>query len=100
MIYIKDGEMVFDRRKTEYTDGQDLASGLALMLFEENGKISSVLLDKEAADAVSIRLFLLDGENQSVFEKVYDSEEKKENPSIQGRMDDASSVSIWRVRFD
>lgn len=97
VVYIRDGELVYDTT-SENNDG--LASGEALLLFEEEGRVSAVLLDKDAVDSVFIELFLMNGKNLDVFEKVYDSEEKKESQSLQGRINDNSSISIWKVHFD
>ena len=77
-----------------------MLSGDALVLLEEEGNVSSVILESDALDSVFIQLFLLGGEGQTVFEKVYDSCEVKETTMIQGRLDDRSSVSVWRVKME
>jgi hypothetical protein len=97
VIYVKDGKVVSDRMAD---NPAELASGEALLLFEEEGMISAVLLDKDAADSVFVKLFLMDGQNQSVFEKVYDSMGKRNALQVQRRVRDNSSISIWKVHFD
>lgn len=93
-IYIKDGMVMYDR-VVELPEGP--GDNEALMLFEENGMVSVVLLEKEAVDSTFIKLFLMNGSGQDVFEKVYDSEDGK---GVQDKMSDNSSISIWKVKTE
>lgn len=98
VIYIRDGEIIGDHLTGQPSEGHGYMPDYAVMLFEEKGEVSVVLLEKGAADSVFIRLFLMNGKDQTVFEKVYDSE--KEHDSIQSRMDDNSSISLWKIHFE
>ncbi len=99
-IYFKDGDIIFDR-KAEGFDGstqeEEMLFEEALLLVEEKGMVSAVLLDKAAVDSVFINLFLKNGMNQSVFEKVYDSEDGE---GVQARIFDNSSISIWKLKTE
>ena len=92
-IYIKDGNIIYDR-KTEPSGGP--GDDMALLLLEENGYVSAVLLEKEAADSVFVKLVLLNGANQDVYEKVYSGNEN----GIQAWISDNSSVCIWKINAE
>ena len=93
LIYIRNGETVYDRI-TEPSEGTARAEDEALLLFEESGQVSVVMLEKRVADSTFVNLFLGNGQNQNVFEKVYDSDEGN---GIQKRLSDNSSIVIWKV---
>lgn len=100
VLYVREGEIVYDRCVEEPQDGRDFLSEEALMIFEENGHISTAILEKGVPDSTFIRLFLMNGGGQDVFEKVYDSCDENDPLSIQTRFNDNSSVSIWKVKAD
>ncbi|MBR5666378.1 MAG: hypothetical protein IKW95_01670 [Lachnospiraceae bacterium] len=93
LLYIRDGETVYDRMVVS-SEGEEQAEDEALMILEEGGKVSVILLEKRAADSTFIKLFIGNGQNQDLFEKVYDSAEGK---GIQKRLGDNSSIAIWKV---
>ena len=94
-IYMKDGEVVYDR--TEIPEEQSVFADEAMLLLEENGQVSVVMLEKRTADSTFLNLFLLNGMNQDVYEKVHDPEESK---SIQSRLSDNSSSCIWKLKAE
>ena len=100
VMYIKEGEVVYDRRIDEPAEGRELLLDEALMIFESQGQVSAVLLEKGVLDSVVIRLFLLNGSGQDVFEKVYDSSDEQQYSAIQERLDDSSAVSIWKIKAE
>lgn len=99
-LYIRDGEMIYDRISSSPAEGRNLLSEEALMIFEERGEVSAVIAEKEAVDSVFIKLFLLNGSGQDVFEKVYDFDNGKESASVQKRLTDLSTISIWKVKTE
>jgi hypothetical protein len=94
-IYIRDGRLVYDY--FEPSEDQGLFADEAMILVEENGLVSVVMLERRAVDSTFVNLFLLNGENQNVYEKVYDPEEG--NP-IQSRIADNSYISIWKLNTE
>lgn len=99
-VYIRDGEVVYDRSFTAPSEGYGFADDAALMLLEENGTVSAVMAEKGSAYSVIVNLFLLNGMNQDVFEKVYDSGAKRGTDSVQGHLDDSSAIIIWKVKTE
>ncbi len=100
LIYIKNGETVYDRRVNDLVEGIAFAQDEALMIFEEDGLVSAVLLEKNVVDSVFVKMFLLNETPQEIFERVYDSEGEKNGPFVQNRIDDNSAISIWKVHFE
>ena len=94
-VYMKDGEVVYDR--TEVFEEPNVFSEEAMLLLEENGKVSVVMLEKRAADSTFVNLFLLNGKDQDVYEKV---QSFAEGNSIQDRLSDNSSSYIWKINTE
>lgn len=92
-IYIKDGKVIYDRN-SEPSGGP--GDDMALLLLEENGYVSVVLLEKEAADSVFVKLVLMNGAIQNVYEKVYGGD----GEGTQAWISDNSSVSIWKINAE
>lgn len=93
VLYIRNGIVVYDR-VNESSESKNQALNEALMLFEEDGMVSAVLLERNVVDSTFVKLYLRNGEGQSLFEKVYDSVGRNR---IQERLDDNSSIVIWKV---
>ncbi|MCR5465238.1 MAG: hypothetical protein K6F11_00145 [Lachnospiraceae bacterium] len=92
-IYMKNGEILYDR--TGVSEEQNVFADETMILLEENGMVSVVMLEKRAVDSTFVNLFLLNGTNQDVYEKVYDPDE---NNSVQNRLTDNSYICIWKLK--
>lgn len=92
-IYMKNGEVIYDR--SELSSAKSLFDDEAMILLEEDGVVSIVVLEKRAADSTFVNLFLLNGINQDVYEKVYDPEKGN---SVQNRLSDNSYICIWKLK--
>ncbi|MBO4484261.1 MAG: hypothetical protein J5738_02615 [Lachnospiraceae bacterium] len=96
-IYMKNGEVIYDRTTAGLPGEQNLFDEEAMILIEEDGLVSVVMLEKRTADSTFLNLFLLNGMNQDVFEKVYESEHGQ---SVQDRIADNSSSVIWKINSE
>lgn len=111
MLYIKDGELVYDRTRTEPEKGCLLVQRQALIILEENGRLSAVMADETLVNTTLFRLYLRDGAEQTVFEKVYETEIPErisgETSKIQRRIGTKNTrdytncgIVVWKVHFE
>jgi len=111
IIYYKDGIRVYDRIKTAPEDGLGFADRQALIILEEQGRLSSVMVDESLVNSALVRLYVLDDIKQDVFEKVYEAEIPEtvsgESSKIQRKLGTKNTreynqcgVVVWKVHFE
>ena len=111
MLYIKNGELVYDRTRTEPEEGCLLVERQALIILEENGRLSAVMADETLVNTTLYRLYLRDGADQTVFEKVYEADIPErisgERSKIQRRIGTKNTrdytncgIVVWKVHFE
>lgn len=106
-VYYRDGKKVYDRRVIDPGNSRAMLEGEALMIFEEEGQISWLVCEASLPDSIFVRLYLLEGGDQNVFEKVYET--KTEGAGLSGetkiqRKIGANAfdgeISIWRINYE
>ena len=111
LVYYKDGELIFDRTKASPDEGFAFADRQALIVLEENGRLSSVMVDETLVNTTLVKLYVLDDGTQKVFEKVYETgipETVSGEPSrIQRKLGTKNTrvynqcgVVVWKVHFE
>lgn len=112
VVYEKDGQIILENCCDVADEGCELNETLAAYFYEEGGRVSAILCQNGQIDSTLMKLFLFDGENQGVFEKVYESDYPEflsiEASELQKRIDTAtmlkeyptSRVVVWKVHFD
>ena len=73
-VYSKDGEWLYDDCKEDVVYSLAEAHGQALIILEENHRLSVVVCDERQLESTLFKLYLFDGKGQDLFEKVYESE--------------------------
>lgn len=108
VVYARDGEIISDISREQPREGREFLENYALLMMEENGRISVMVCDKAMIDSALFKLYLFGGKNQSVFEEVCAFEMSEEYSgdvsSIQRRIGTKITrgftncgVSIWKI---
>jgi len=107
VLHVKDGSIISDNN---VTGDRELLDQYALILIEEQGRVSALLCEKGLPDSLLFELYLFDGKDQEMYEKVYETylEEESDEPSImQRRMGTSDTyktsgcyVSLWKMCFE
>lgn len=104
IVYYKDGEKKIDQVSENDTRHGEIINNAALMVFEDQERLSFVVCDETMPDSVLVNLYVLNGAGQSVFEKVYEVDGIRNDESRIQRLIGADKldggVSIWQVHFD
>lgn len=108
-VYMKDGVLVYDELADPASTEEKVVDRGALLILEENNRISVVFCDVKMPDSVLFRLYLFGGAGQDTFEKMCEdlipSDVSGESTVTQRRIGSQSvrkynnyGVSVWRVR--
>ena len=108
VIYVKDGVKVYDRRLTEAENGRAFMPEEALMIFEEEGRLSAFACEINMPDSMLLQLYFFNGEDQDTFMKVYEAEHVEtftgDISQIQRKIGAANTndsagcaVSVWKI---
>lgn len=95
VVYVKDGEVVLDQRKETLGD-YPLDEDQAVIVIEEDGKISFVACNTDMVDSTIMKLYVFGGTNQQVFEKVFESETPEKVSGVSSRFQ--RSIGTWNTR--
>ncbi len=110
-IYIKEGERIYEIENSQSEKNEMLMEKSALIVFEEDGRLSAVIADERLINSVVFRLYLYDGKGQDTFTKVYGDEIPErisgEPLQIQRKLGTTntriyrnSGITVWKVQFE